>query len=312
MELRHLRYFVALAEELHFGRAARRLSISQPPLSFNIKQLEEDLGVRLFERSSKQVRLTAAGAAFLVEARQILAQAAEARTLVARIAAGKTGRLQLGFVASMLYRDLPHQLERFQRANPGIELVLRELNSAEQVEALRAGRLDAGFAHAPTVPADLEGIEYLSEPFVCCLPEHHPQARRRQADLAALASEPLVLFAREVSPAYYERIVALCVDAGFAPLQRHEVRHWLTVVALVAAGMGVALVPAALARAGMAGVRYLPLRNRSIRSVTRLLWSPARVTPALQGLLEVVDASIRTTGSPRPASAARGSSSRPG
>ena len=133
MELRHLRHFVALAEELHFGRAARRLSISQPPLSFSIRRLEEDLGVRLFERTSRQVRLTAAGAAFLVESRRILGQAEDARALVGRIAAGLSGRLQLGFVASMLYRGLPELLACFRRDHPGIDLALRELNSGEQV-----------------------------------------------------------------------------------------------------------------------------------------------------------------------------------
>ncbi|MFP5406484.1 MAG: LysR substrate-binding domain-containing protein [Gammaproteobacteria bacterium] len=288
MELRHLRHFTVLAEELHFGRAARRLAISQPPLSSSIRQLEEDLGARLFERSSKHVCLTAAGAAFLVEARHILGQAADARALVARIAAGMTGRLQVGFVASMLYRGLPERLDRFQRDHPGIEVVLRELNSGEQIEALRAGRLDAGFVHAPAVPAELDGVEYLAEPFVCCLPEGHPQAGRRHVDLKALAAEPFVVFARDVSPAYYDRIAALCVDAGFTLAPRHEVRHWLTVVALVAAGMGIALVPAALGRAGMAGVRYVPLRNREIRSVTRLLWSPLRMTPALGALIAIV------------------------
>ncbi len=288
MELRHLRHFVALAEELHFGRAARRLAISQPPLSSSIRQLEEDLGVRLFERSSRQVRLSAAGAAFLVESRRILAQAAEARELVGRIAAGLSGRLQVGFVASMLYRGLPELLARFQREHPGIEVTLRELNSSEQIDGLLAGRLDAGFVHAPIVPAGLEGVEYLTEPFVCCLPQGHPQARRRQADLALLAGEPLVLFAREVSPAYHDRIVSLCVESGFTPQHRHEVRHWLTVVAFVAAGMGVALVPESLARVGMAGVRFVALRNRRIQSVTRMLWSPGRMRPALRGLVDLV------------------------
>jgi DNA-binding transcriptional LysR family regulator len=288
MELRHLRHFVALAEELHFGRAARRLSISQPPLSASIRQLEEDLGVRLFERSSRQVRLTAAGAALLVEGRRILAQAADARALVGRIASGLSGRLQVGFVASMLYRGLPELLAGHARSHPGIEVVLRELNSGEQVDALLAGRLDAGFVHAPTLPAGLEGVEVLVEPFVCCVPQAHPQARRRHADLARLSGEPLVLFAREVSPEYHDRIVSLCIESGFAPQQRHEVRHWLTVLAFVAAGMGVALVPASLARAGMAGVRFLALRNRRVQSVTRMLWAPGRMTPALRGLVESV------------------------
>ena len=257
MELRHLRHFVALAEELHFGRAARRLSISQPPLSFSIRRLEEDLGVRLFERTSRQVRLTAAGAAFLVESRRILGQAEDARALVGRIAAGLSGRLQLA---------------------------LRELNSGEQVEALRAGRLDAGFIHAPTLPAGLDGIAWLTEPFVCCLPQGHPQAQRRRADLAALAGEPLVLFAREASPEYHDRIVSLCAESGFTPEQRHEVRHWLTVLAFVAAGMGVALVPASLARSGMSGLRFVALGNRRVQSVTRMVWAPERATPALRSL----------------------------
>ncbi len=288
MELRQLRYFVVLAEELHFGRAARRLSISQPPLSLSIRRLETQLGARLLERSSRQVSLSPAGSALLIEARQILAQVAEAQTLVARVAAGTQGRLRIGFVASMLYRALPQRLEAFGREHPRIELTMREMNSAEQIDALRTAHLEPGFAHAQTVPAGLAGTEYLSEPFVCCLPAAHPQARRRPAELPALAAEPFVLFAREASPAYYDRIVALCVDAGFTPEVRHEVRHWLTVVAMVAAGMGVALVPASLARAGMAGVRYLPLRNRKIGSITRMLWAPDRVTPTLQALIERV------------------------
>lgn len=293
MELRHLRQFVALAEELHFGRAAQRLSMSQPPLSASIRQLEDDLGVQLFERSSRQVRLTAAGAAFLVESRRILAQAADARALVGRIASGLSGRLQVGFVASMLYRGLPQLLARHGRSHPGIEVALRELNSGEQIEALLAGRLDAGFVHAPSVPAGLDGVEVLAEPFVCCVADGHPQAQRRHADLARMSGEPLVLFAREVSPEYHDRIVSLCVESGFAPRQRHEVRHWLTVLAFVAAGMGVALVPQSMSRAGMAGVRFLPLRNRKVRSVTRMLWAPQRMTPALRGLLESI-------GSPAP------------
>lgn len=295
MELRHLRHFCVLADELHFGRAASRLAISQPPLSISIRQLEDELGARLFERSNKQVRLTPAGAAFLVEAQQILAQTVQARELVGRIAAGAVGRLRIGFVASMLYRGLPQRIAAFQRARPGIELVLRELNSGEQIEALRGGRLDAGFAHAPTLPAGLHGLDYLAEPFVCCLPRSHPQAGAAAADLAALADETLVLFAREVSPEYYEQIIALCVQAGFTPSVRHEVRHWLTVVALVASGIGVALVPAALARAGMAGVSFVPLaaKHRRFRSITRMLWSPTNTPPALQALIETIGQDLR-------------------
>ncbi|MGD9942220.1 MAG: LysR substrate-binding domain-containing protein, partial [Burkholderiaceae bacterium] len=263
--------------------------------------------------SSKQVRLTPAGAAFLIEAQQILAQTTQARELVGRIAAGAIGRLRKGFVASMLYRGLPQRLAAFQRARPGIELVLRELNSGEQIDALRSGRLDAGFAHAPTLPDGLHGLDYLAEPFVCCLPRSHPQAGAAAADLAALATETFVLFAREVSPDYYEQIIGLCMQAGFTPSVRHEVRHWLTVVALVAAGIGVALVPAALARAGMAGVSFVPLaaKQRRFRSMTRMLWSPARSSPALEALIATIRIGLREGPAARPQPSVAGTVSTP-
>ena len=259
MELRQLRYFVAVAEELHFGRAARRLSISQPPLSMTIRGLEEELGVRLLERDNKRVNLTPAGEVFLADARSLLAEAGAAGALARRVASGEIGRLRLGFVGSMLYRGLPELLNAFRAVAPKVVLTLAELNSAEQIDAVAHGRLDAGFVHALAVPAGLRGHLIAREPFVACLPERHPLSGARRLRLAALADETFVLFSRSASPAYYDSVIGLCASAGFVPRVEFQVRHWLTVVALVARRMGVALVPEPIAASGMRGVRFVPL-----------------------------------------------------
>lgn len=278
-----------LAEELHFGRAAQRLAISQPPLSVSLRQLEDGLGVRLFERSSRQVRLTPAGRDFLVSARRLLEDGVDALGRAQRIASGRLGRLKLGFVASMLYRGLPGWLHALHERSPDLDVSLHELNSGEQIEALLAGRLDAGFVHAPQLPTGLDGIEVFAEPYVCCLPVGHAQAQRRRISLEVLKGETLIVFARELAPADYEQILGLCRSAGMEPAQRHEVRHWLTVVALVAAGMGVALAPRSLAGAGMAGVCFLPLAQVSAASVARLAWLADDPPPALTVLRQIVE-----------------------
>ncbi|AGW92565.1 MULTISPECIES: LysR substrate-binding domain-containing protein [Cupriavidus] len=291
MEFRHLRYFLVLAEELHFGRAARRLAISQPPLSLNIQQLEASLGARLFDRDSRGVRLTAAGRAFRESATALLAQAEAARVLAREIEAGAVGRLRVGFVGSMLYRGLPQFLRDFEAAYPGIQVALTELNSQEQIDALLHDELDAAFIHTGRVPEPLQATLVHSEPFVCCLPADHPMARRDELPLAELRDEPFVLFSRKASPDYYSRIFDMCAAQGFYPQIRHEVRHWLSVVSLVSQGMGVAVVPAALARSGMAGAAFLPLAGTAVRSEVYCVWKAAPDHPARDNFV----AMIRTT-----------------
>lgn len=288
MELRHLRYFVTVADELHFGRAARRLAMSQPPLSLAVRQLEEELGVKLLERNSKRVALTPAGRVFNAEARHVLEQAEQAGQLARKIAGGRLGSLRVGFSGSMLYRGLPAILAAFQAGHPGVEVVLKEMNSAEQVDALQHGRLDAGFIHGVRSAEGLDGFEFVAEPFVCCLPARHALARLPRLALARLAAEPFVLFSRDVSPRYYDLVVTVCEQAGFTPSVRHEVRHWLTVVALVAQRMGVALVPAALATSGIPGVRFVPLRDASVRSITSCVWPRQRDVPGLHEFVDCV------------------------
>lgn len=289
MEFRHLRCFVVLAEELHFGRAARRLAMSQPPLSVNIRQLEEAVGARLFERDSKGVRLTAAGAAFRRPAQALLAKAQEASTLAREIGQGAAGRLRVGFVGSVLYRGLPGWLDDYQRAHPGIQVTLVELNSQEQLDALQHDEIDVGLVHTPRMPEGLVAQRVWSEPFVACLPAEHPAARRRRVALGTLRDEAFVLFSRRVSPDYHARIVAMCEAAGFTPRVRHEVRHWLSVVALVAQGMGVAVVPAPLVRSGLAGAVFKPLDEQPAQSTeVYCVWRPETDHPARQRFVDTV------------------------
>jgi DNA-binding transcriptional LysR family regulator len=226
MEFRHLRYFLALAEELHFGRAARRLSISQPPLSLNIQQLEASVGARLFTRNSKQVQLTAAGAAFVSRARALLEQAGEAARHARDVDEGIAGRLQIGFVGAMLYRGLPQLLREFQQKHPSLRLVLKELNSSDQLVALAHDQLDLGFVHTTRVPTEMSQLLFASEPLVCCLSADHPLAGQRTVSLRLLQGEPFAVVARAVSPDYHERILSICTEAGFFPEIRYELRHW--------------------------------------------------------------------------------------
>lgn len=295
MEFRHLRCFVALADELHFGRAARRLSMTQPPLSLSIRQLEEDVGARLFDRDSRGVRLTAAGHAFRPQAQALLARAEAARHLAREVGEGATGRLRIGFVGSMLFRGLPALLQRFQAEHERLDLVLHELNSQEQIDALVNDALDLGFIHTDRVPAPLRTRPADSERFVACLPASHPAAGRRTVRLELLASDPFVLFAQGASPDYYARIVALCHDAGFHPRVQHEVRHWLSVVAVVAQGMGVSIVPAPLERSGIRGAVFRPLGGASpgtgaYRSNVFCVWHPDSDHPARDRLLQAMRA----------------------
>jgi DNA-binding transcriptional LysR family regulator len=302
MELRHLRYFIVLAEELHFGRAARRLAMSQPPLSVAIRQLEESIGARLFERNSKEVRLTPAGDAFQVSARQLLRQAEEAALQARDVSRGAAGRLRIGFVGAMLYRGLPQALGKFQARHPAVRITLAELNSGEQIAELLHDRMDVGFVHTSRMPAELSHALLVSEPFVVCLPVGHRLARRRTVALAGLREEPFVLFSRSASPDYHERILAICAGAGFRPEVRHEVRHWLSVVSLVSQGMGVALVPSAMRHAALRGAVFRALEDEVERSDAYCVWRNGPENTVVQGFLQAVlpTAPVTRTAAPPP------------
>jgi len=272
IELRHLRHFIALAEELHFGRAARRCNISQPPFSVSIRQLEKVLAMPLVERSTKEVRLTAAGRAYYEEALTVMQQLHRAGDAAARAAQGLGGTLHVGFFASMLYKGLDSAVKVFEAEHPDVELKLLELSTAEQIPALLRQRIQYGFVHSATLPAGIRSAELVREPFAVCLPAAHVLATAERVDLAQLAGEPFIIFSREFSSAYYDTVIALCVAAGFHPRIRYESRYWLTVLACVSREFGAAVVPSSLARAELTGISIRPIVDNSILSVVRGMW----------------------------------------
>jgi DNA-binding transcriptional LysR family regulator len=272
IELRHLRHFIALAEELHFGRAARRCHISQPPFSVSIRQLEEGLGFPLVERSTHEVRLTPAGRAYYEEALKVVTQYDRALVAARRVNQGLKGSLEVGFFASMLYRGLDKAVHAYSLENPGVALRLVELSTADQCPALARRRILYGFVHSAGVPEGIASEEVLREPFVLCVPSTHRIAGRKRVAMSSLSGEPFVLFSRAVSPNYYDQVVSICVAAGFHPEITHEARHWLTVLALVSKGMGITLVPRSLSTFGLSTLSFVEIGDSPVRSFVRGVW----------------------------------------
>jgi DNA-binding transcriptional LysR family regulator len=296
MELRHLRYFVAVAEELHFGHAAARLRIAQPPLSRQIRDLEREIGTALFSREHRQVALTHAGAAFLPEARRTLAQAERAQRTAQRAARGEVGRLRVGFVEAATYSGvLPEVLGLFRAELPDVGLELFELSSRQQVEALREGRIELGILHSP--PHDAAqwlGIErVLKDPMVAALPAGHRLAGRARVALRSLAPEPFLMFHRPDGPGLYDRVIAACQTAGFSPQVAQQAGQLQTLVGLVAAGVGVALVPGSLAQLQRPGVVYRPVSGLAVDMGTWAAWRAAADAPIRDRFLDGLRAVAR-------------------
>jgi DNA-binding transcriptional LysR family regulator len=243
MELRHLRYVVTLAETLHFGRAAERLHLSQPPLSHQIRQLEDELQVKLFHRTKRQVQLTEAGRMFVQEARVILAQAAHASNLASRMNQGEVGQLTVGVAGpadAQIFIDI---LREFAVRFPKVRIVLRNLSSLDQTHAIKEGRMDVGFVALPIDDAGLATETVLRQPILIALPPDHRLAARERVPLTALADEPHIMFARSNAPRFFDAVLAACREAGFSMNIAHEVDNLYTACALVAAGLGVCFVP---------------------------------------------------------------------
>jgi DNA-binding transcriptional LysR family regulator len=275
MELRHLRYFVAVAEELHFGRAAERLHIAQPPLSRQIRDLEREVGTPLFARVPRGVELTPAGRAFLPEARLTLAQADRAGRAARRAAEGEVGRLRVGFVEGAADAAvLPDVLGFFRMHLPDVGVSLFEMDALQQAEALRTDRIDVGILHSP--PADaaqwLRVEPVYADPMLAALPAAHRLAARARPALGDLASEPFVLFPRPGAPELHDALIARCRAAGFSPRVVQEAAGWHTLAGLVAAGVGVAFVPRSLALLGRPGVTYRPLRGLGVELSMSAAW----------------------------------------
>ena len=279
MELRHLRYFATLAETLNFARAAARLSISQPPLSRQIRDLEERLGVKLFDRDTRGVRLTPAGAALLPFARRLLLDADAFAEGACHVARGDVGAVRVGFISIVAYSVLPRVLPGFRRAHPGIRLHLREATSDVQVAALHAGELDVAIVLAPLSEPGLQMTPLLAEPLIAALPARRRWPRR--IALRVLEQEPFVLFPREAGVPLHDLIVGACRAAGYVPRVEQEAIQMATIVSLVAAGMGVALVPDSLRNMRRAGVVYRPLAEAAPRATIGLAWRARETSRAV-------------------------------
>ncbi len=287
IELRHLRYFVAVAEELHFGRAAQTLGMAQPPLSQQIKRLEVRLGVALFRRNRRHVELTDIGAVLLDEARALLAHASRVSEAVRRAAAGTAGTVRMGFVGSAAHEVLPALLRRFREAVPDGRVTLTELATTEQVTAIADGTMDAGLVRMPISSTDVATRPLVEEPLVIALPDFHPLAHRRRLPLAVLADQPFVLFGRQLNPLFHDEVISACHDAGFSPDVVQEAGEMPTIVSLVAAGLGVSLVPASMERLRTDGVVYIPLQGRGVRITIALAWRREHPSPLVSNLIRV-------------------------
>ncbi len=260
MEFRELRSFVAVAYTLNFSRAADEIHLSQPALSAQIRALEDDLQVQLLERNRRTVRLTAAGQEFLKAAEALLADSGEAKQRVQRIAAGQAGHIRLGFVASAAVDLLPQVVVGFRRSYPAVTFDIRNMKTVEQLQGIRDGELDAGFVRLPLSASDMVITRVHSEPFVLVMPLTHKLARNRAAVLADFAADPFVAYGRRWAPEFYRAWLLLCERAGFQPNVIQETAEMDTLLALVAAGAGLAIVPEALAkrRAKELVIRALP------------------------------------------------------
>jgi len=250
---------VAVAEELHFRRAAARLHMSQPPLSQQIRLLEEELGCRLLVRTRRRVELTPAGEAFLRDARIVLADLDAAVATARRIDAGQTGRLRISFVGSALVSLLPGIVQRFRDARPDVEVQLRERSTVEQVDALAGGAVDVGLLPLPIDETGLRVEALMRERMIAALPAGHPLARLRRISLARLAHEPFVLFPRAQAPGFHDRIITSLTATGSPPRVVQEAAEMQTIVGLVATGIGVSLVPASVEHLALQGVAYRPV-----------------------------------------------------
>jgi DNA-binding transcriptional LysR family regulator len=287
MELRHLRYFVAVAEELHFRRAAERLHMSQPPLSQQIRNLEEDVGATLLVRNQRRVELTAAGEAYLARARDILAAVEDAAREARRVQRGEVGRLAVGFVGSAMYSVVPELLRAFRERFPEVGLRLRELGTTEQLRRLEDGRLDIGFLRPPGPRAGLSIETVLREPVVAAVPERHPLAGAAEIRIEDLAGAPLVLMTRAGAPGLRDALTQL-TDGVAEDAIVQEVDEMQTLVGLVAAGVGVSLVPQSLRALTRAGVVYRDLAGDVPTVRLSAAWRTGDDSPVLAAFLELM------------------------
>lgn len=291
MELRHLRYFIAVAEELHFGRAAQVLGISQPPLSQQIQALEQEVGARLFERTNRRVELSEAGRLFLHEARLVLAQVDKAADVARRAQLGELGELKIGFTSSAPFNSsIPQAIFAFRQAFPAVHLNLQEMSSSQVAESLVDESIQVGLMRPLPLPDSLSMVELMREPLVAVLNADHPlvHSSERGLHLAQLAEEPFVFFPRSYGSGLYAQLLNLARDAGFSPHFAQEAGEAMTIIGLVAAGLGVSVLPASYQRIRIDGVVYRTLLDQEAVTAVWLVQRKGVQTPMAQAFVELL------------------------
>ena len=263
MELRHLRYFLTVAEELHFGRAAKKLNIAQPPLSQQIKQLEQELDVKLFNRTKPRIQLTHAGHEFLSRVQSILSNVETAVRETQRVEHGGKGKLTIGFTVAPSYNLLPKIIREYRFLYPEVDLDLQELASEEQIKALEQEEIQIGFLRSPIDHNWIEVQVLIHDNFLIALPEDHPASVEEVVELSSLHNGSFIMFPRKLSPYYYDEIISLCRSSGFSPNIVFEVRQMQTIINLVASGLGIALVPESVKIIQRSGTVFRPLTKKA-------------------------------------------------
>ncbi|MEM6159389.1 LysR family transcriptional regulator [Erwinia sp. P6884] len=295
IELRHLRYFIAVAEELHFGHAAQRLNISQPPLSQQIQTLEQQVGARLFARTNRSVQLTVAGQAFLVDARQILHSVTLAADKASRLHRGDEGELRIGFTSSAPFISVVSDaLFTFRQRHPSVHIQMQEINTRQQLEPLNEGRLDLGVMRNTALPATLQHQLILREPLFAVVHRAHRLAGKASISVTDLASEPFVFFDPSVGTALYSDTLALLARYQIVPDIAQEVGEAMTILGLVATGLGVSILPDSFRRVRLQDLCWIPLLEEDAWSEVWLVWSARRemraVMQRMKSLLLQADA----------------------
>ena len=285
LELRHLRYFRVVADELHFGRAAARLAVAQPTLSVQIKRLEAMVGARLFDRHTRLVSLTDAGRTLDEAARRILRDVDTAVEATREVHAGHAGVLRVGFGPTLMLSTLAHVVRTYRLRHPGVRIDLREMPTSEQLTALLGGDLDVGFVRGADADPRLHVELFAREPLLIALHRDHPSARAVRVPLASLAHDPWVLFPRAIAPRLHEQVIRLCRQAGFTPNVVQESREVYTTVGLVGAGVGVTIVPETVRRMSQKGVVYKTIPRASVR--LSMVRPSGPVRPVVEAFLAV-------------------------
>lgn len=287
MELRHLRSFLAVAEALSFVRAAKALHLSQPALTTQIQQLEEELGVQLLFRNKRRVELTAAGRLFVEEASAALERTAKAVERVRRASRGEVGLLRIGFVSSAALQLIPKLVTTFRKRFPLVQLELINLRTSTQLEQLTDGTLDVGFVRLPVQQRGVSFLQIHSEPFVMALSKHHPLAKKKALSLRDLAEQSFVLYGRRWAPGFFDQVMRMCAEAGFTPNLVQETGEMYTAVALVAAGDEVSILPRSVVMAQGRGLVFKPIPKSTGTSTIALATRDEAKSPIVKNFIEI-------------------------